>query len=406
MTDKEILRELAEQYALISRAEIQDERRRLWRAHNSLKPTRPLIYTRAFAWKEMPEAECLCRDPFLRSLENNLRHKLFWYSLGDDSIFEPWLDIPAVYRCYGMGVEYHCHRPEIDSGSFKQVQIIEDYVEDMKKLRMPFHAVDERATAEKMERVHDAVGDAIALNCDRSTAYRLWDGDIAMHIGYLRGIEPIMYDMIDQPENLHRLLAFLRDAFLQVYRQAEAAGDLGYYAHENQAMPYAEELHDPVPDSRNVRLNELWYFAAAQEYTLISPEMHDEFLLRYQLPVMSLFGLVAYGCCEDLTRKIDLLRKIPNLRRIAVSPFADSARCAEQIGGDYVLSYRPNPSTSVSNGFAPERIRTGLADTLRIFRANGCLPDITLKDIETVEHDPSRVRSWVTIARETIDKVW
>ncbi|GAI58840.1 unnamed protein product [marine sediment metagenome] len=49
------------------------------------------------------------------------------------------------------------------------------------------------------------------------------------------------------------------------------------------------------------------------------------------------FGLVAYGCCEDLTYKVDMLRQIPNLRRIAVPPFADAAKCAEQIGRDYVF---------------------------------------------------------------------
>ena len=47
--------------------------------------------------------------------------------------------------------------------------------------------------------------------------------------------------------------------------------------------------------------------------------MHEEFLFRYQLPIMEQAGLVAYGCCEDLTCKIDMLRQIPNLRRIAVS---------------------------------------------------------------------------------------
>ena len=97
---------------------------------------------------------------------------------------------------------------------------------------------------------------------------------------------------------------------------------------------------------------------AAQELTAVSPAMHDEFMLQYQLPILKPFGLVAYGCCEDLTNKIDMLRQIPNLRRIAVSPFANVARCAEQIGQDYVLSYRPSPADMVGYGFDPDRIRT------------------------------------------------
>jgi hypothetical protein len=405
MKDRDILRALAEKYFALSHEDIQNERRRLWRRHNSLKATRPLIYVRAFGWGEMPESKCECEDPFFRRYEANFRHKIFWHSLDDDSIFEPWVNVSAVYKCSGWGIDYVQERTEDAGGAYKEVHPIEDYEKDMKKLRMPFHEIDEQASAENLEKLHDAIGDIITLNLDRSTAYRMWGGDIATHIGHLRGIEPIMYDMMDQPENLHKLLAFMRDGLLQVYEQAEAAGDLGYYAHENQAMPYAEELKDPEANTRNAKLDELWYYAASQEYTLISPEMHDEFLFRYQLPILEKFGLTAYGCCEDLTNKIDMLRQIPNLRRIAVSPFADPEKCAEQIGGDYVLSYRPNPSTTVSCGFNPEQIKNDLTRVLRIFKANGCQPDITLKDVESVENDPNRVREWVKISRETIEEL-
>ncbi|MBN1556673.1 MAG: hypothetical protein JW951_00845, partial [Lentisphaerae bacterium] len=113
-----------------------------------------------------------------------------------------------------------------------------------------------------------------------------------------------------------------------------------------------------------------------------------------------------YGCCEDLTHKIDMLRGIPNLRRIAVSPFADAARCAEQIGGDYVLSYRPSPADMVSYGFDPDRIRGILRPDLDACRANGCHVDITLKDVETVEGDPGRARRWTALTREIIDAVF
>ncbi|HQG44679.1 MAG TPA: hypothetical protein PLG50_03355, partial [bacterium] len=49
----ELLREMARQYVAACADPAQKNRRDLWRRHNSLKPTRPLIYVRAFAWKEM-----------------------------------------------------------------------------------------------------------------------------------------------------------------------------------------------------------------------------------------------------------------------------------------------------------------------------------------------------------------
>jgi len=93
-----------------------------------------------------------------------------------------------------------------------------------------------------------------------------------------------------------------------------------------------------------------------------------------------------------------------HLRRIAVSPFANVAKCAEQIGRDYVLSYRPSPADMVSYGFDPDRIRRILRRDLQFCR-NGHT-DITLKDVETVQADPDRVRSWVNVTREVIDEVY
>ena len=107
MNDRDItiLRDLAKQYMEVCADPAQSVRRDLWRQHNSLKKTQPLIYVRAFAWREMPQARCLCQDPFYREYENLLRYNLFWYSLGDDSVFEPWITVKAVKVCSGWGVE-------------------------------------------------------------------------------------------------------------------------------------------------------------------------------------------------------------------------------------------------------------------------------------------------------------
>ena len=232
----------------------------------------------------------------------------------------------------------------------------------------------------------------------------MWGGDISTHLGFLRGIENFMTDMYDNAAWLHKLVKFLGEGVLKVHDEAEAAGDWGLSAHENQAMPYAEELPDPAPNVNGIKRRQLWAFMAAQEFTVVSPAMHEEFLLRYQLPVLKQFGLVFYGCCEDLTNKIDMLRKIPNLRRIAVSPMANPARCAEQIGRDYVLSYRPSPTDMVGYGFDEARIRKIMSRDLKDCRQ--CHVDITLKDVETVEKDPTRVRRWVQLTREIIADVW
>ncbi len=402
--DRRVLRDLARQYLDICAAPVQRERRDLWRRHNSLVETRPLIYARAFAWREMPEAACVCEDPFLRGYENFFRNRLFWNRLNDDSIFEPWVTVPAVMDCDGWGVPIPRHRDGTPGGSFKIDYPIKNLDTDIDRLRVPWHAVNEAKTAERASRLEDLIGDLIPINIDRGPAYRMWSADLSTDLGYLRGIEHFMLDMIDNPEGLHRLLKFMADGVSKVQDEAEAAGDWGLCAHQNQAMPYARELDDPAPNVNGVARRRLWGYMAAQEFTGVSPAMHEEFLLRYQKPILEKFGLVAYGCCEDLTQKIDLLRQLPNLRRIGVAPCANVAACADRIERDYVLSYRPSPADMVSYNFDPDRVRRILRRDLEACR--GCHVDITLKDVETVQHDPERVRQWVAITRKVIEAVF
>ncbi len=398
-----IVRDLAKQYVDVCSQSVQDERRDLWRRHNSLKPTRPLIYVRAFAWHEMPQSQCVCEDPLLAGIERGLRHDLFWSTFADDSVFEPWVTVQASHNCRGWGVDVPRHQSAETGGSWKTDYPLKQ-LKDIETLRVPRHEIDEEATARRLSQAEDAIGDIITVNLDRGPAYRMWSGDISTDLGYLRGIENIMLDMLDNPEWLHRLASFMSDGILRTHEQAEAAGDWGLCAHQNQAMPYAEELVDPAANVNGVKRSQLWGYMAAQEVTGISPDMHEEFLLEHQLPITSAFGLSAYGCCEDLTNKIDMLRRIPNLRRIAVSPFADARRCAEQIGTDYVISYRPSPADMVSYGFDEARIRTILTRDLEACK--GCHVDITLKDVQTVERDPERVEKWVTLTRRIIDDVF
>ena len=402
--DRTIVRELAQRYVEVCNRPIQHERRRLWRQHNSLKRTRPLIYVRAFAWQEMEQARLQCSDPFLRTYEDFFRNRLFWDSMDDDSIFEPWVTVPATYRCQGWGISGERHRSATEErGAFK-IDYPLKRPEDMAQMCAPWHEINEEEMARQASMLADAIGDIITINIDRGPAYRMWTADISSDLGFLRGIENFMLDMYDRPEWLHRLVAFMRDGILRTHEQAEAAGDWGLCAHQNQAMPYAEELPDPAANVNGVTRKQLWGYMAAQEFTVVSAAMHNEFLLQYQLPILKEFGLVAYGCCEDLTRKIDMLRQIPNLRRIGVSPMANVARCAEQIGTGYVFSYRPSPADMVSYGFDAERIGSILRQDLRACR--DCHTDITLKDVETVQSDPDRVRKWVVLTRQIIDEVY
>jgi hypothetical protein len=196
----------------------------------------------------------------------------------------------------------------------------------------------------------------------------------------------------------------MRDGILENNREAEEAGHYSLTCGQNQAMCFADTLERPRPNSGSCRRKDIWGFCAAQEYTLISPEFHQEFLFHYQKPIYEHFGLVHYGCCEDLGRKIDMLRSLKNLRSIAVTPVADVALCARQIGADYAISWRPNPTDMVCYGYNEDRVRSIIGGGLTA--CHGGYPHIHLKDVETIEGDITRMGRWVKLVREVADQSW
>lgn len=404
--DVDILRPLAWQVAEIAAKPIQNERRDLWRRHNALQRTRPLIYVRWFSsLREIVDPQLVCQDSFFRPFERKLRELIYQDLTGDDFIIEPWLTLRAAYKDFDenrrWGVPFRNSGRTEAQGSVKFDPPIKEE-SDIDRIVAPRHQIDEAATQRNLQRLGEAVGDILPTNLDRGPWFRAGVGDVCHDLAQLRGLEQIMWDMIDRPAWLHRLAARVRDGILATQDQAEAVGDYGLCNHENQSMPYALDLLDPKANTRGVQRKQLWCFLAAQEVALVSPEMHDEFILQYQMPIMARYGLSAYGCCEDLTRKITMLRQIPNLRRIAVAPWADVRACAEQIGTDYVMSWRPSPAEMVCTGFVPQRVRTITQDALAA--ARGCHIDICLKDIETIGGDFSRLVEWTRITRELAEK--
>ena len=95
-----------------------------------------------------------------------------------------------------------------------------------------------------------------------------------------------------------------------------------------------------------------------------------------------------YGCCEPLDKKIEILRRIPNLRKISASYWNNTERLVDQVGSD---------------NWHPEMARTELRNFLG--RAGGkCHVELILKDISTVRYQPQRLWEWAAVAMEVAEE--
>jgi len=405
--DRRILRELAGKYREICEKDVQEERRELWRNHNSLVKTRPPVLC-SWHWGSNAAAELLademrCESELLRPHERWLRNMIFHDTLGDDHVCEPWIVVRAAVECpeHGRwGVPQEVAR-DPDGHGWRRMPVLAG-IEDVARLVATHHRVDEEKSRRQVSLIEDTIGDILDVAVDRSTVYGRWGGtDLSEALGALVGLEEFMVGLHDDPEFIHRLVSFMRDAVVTNIRECEEAGDWRLCNGVNMGEPYARELPDPSPSPAPAKMKDLWFFTSAQEFTLVSAEQHWDFMMQYQLSIMQEFGLVAYGCCEDLTTKFDLLRRIPNLRRIGVSPVANVRRCAEQIGRDHVLSWKPNPAMVVCGSDA-DYVRKCLAEGLR--EAGDCNVDIMLKDVTSVGGDRQRLKQWTQIARELAEE--
>jgi len=163
---------------------------------------------------------------------------------------------------------------------------------------------------------------------------------------------------------------------------------------------YTDALPAPGYDPKAVRAKDVWCFGLAQMFSTVSPAMFDEFEVQYFAPVAARFGQVYYGCCDPLDRKMNEVRKIPNVRKVSMSAWVDEEHGATEIGGDYVFSRKPNPAFLATDTFNEKAVRDDLTRTRDICRANGCPLEFILKDISTVRYEPARLARWADIAMD------
>ncbi|HUT58494.1 MAG TPA: hypothetical protein VNA25_11675 [Phycisphaerae bacterium] len=400
-TDRDTFRELAQRIAEAAAEPIQAERARLWKDHNSLRPTRPLVMAwPEGAWEEIvPESSCTCSDPLLRQWEQGLRMLVFRHeSLPDDVPITNRILVRPVVEIGDFGVEVP-YTHGANRGSYVWDAPIKE-AKDFDKLRAREVAVDRAESRRRLELVHDLLGDILHVEPGGSL---WWTCGLTQTLIALRGLEQSMLDTYDNPELLHRLMAFLRDEMLRFIETLQSEGALSLNNAPDSyvgsgGLGHTDELPADGFDGR-VRPKDMWGLGESQEFVGVGPGQFDEFVLQYQLPLMAKLGLVCYGCCEPMDQKLDLvLAKVPNVRRVSISPWSDRQVAAEKLGDRYVYSWKPNPAMVCAPTVDWDFVAKTTRETIEL--ARGCRLEMILKDTHTVCSDPGRFTRWCEIARE------
>ena len=410
-SDRDVLCELGQRVAEIAADPIMAERRGGWKRLNGLQSDRPMILAETGGvWDEVVPLDSLqCHGDWARGVERGLRDRVFYYeSVGDDMVIEPYVGWGWQTECSDYGVEVVNHQGDdgYGHGSRSWDAPITNIAEGLEKLQFRNFSVDREASLQDKALLED-VFDGVLEVWDRSFFW--WTQGLTIEAIKLIGLQGLMMAMFDQPDDLHRLMAFLRDDQMNMLDWFEGEGLLSPANNDHYVCSggrgYTDELPqvDYVPGQPG-RLKDMWGLSESQETVGVSPEMFAEFIFPYQLPLISRFGLSGYGCCEPIHERFDIIKQIPNLRRISVSPWADQAKMVEQLGRDYVFSRKPNPTLISTGDFDEELIRRDLRETIEVTK--GLNVEIVMKDVHILDGQPERLGRWSRIARETIDEVY
>ena len=403
--DRLILRELAQRCAQIAALDIQKTNEQNWRALYARTPAKPMFSIDQICWEEFgsePELTLRCSDPIAREAERSLREILYrWQHFPCDMVVKPYFSLPKIISDSGIGVE----RVIRDESGHENAQshLYEDTIPDeeaLERLHAPVISYEKQASEQAKARLEEYFGDILPVRLTGTLLWTaLWD-----RLVFWRGAETVLYDLIDRPEFLHALMkklsAFEMSAIDQ-YEQQNLLEAQGALCHCLET--WCDDLPAPGYDPAHTRAADCWVSGAAQIFSEVSPKMHDEFEIAYMKPIFERFGLVNYGCCEPLHHKIDIIRKIRNVRAISISPWADPDIAAEAMGRDYVMARKPNPAFLAFDSMEESAIRAEVRQTLEACKRNQTPVIFMLKDITTVRNQPQRLDRWHEIVRREIE---
>ncbi|MGL4736663.1 MAG: hypothetical protein ACRCW2_04320 [Cellulosilyticaceae bacterium] len=407
LKDKIILQELGKKYAEIAHLDQQQTNITNWQRLNSLSPgAKPMVMIDQLPWHELnsnDELTLQCEDPFCRSIENHLRQTLYkWTHMATDMVVMPYIGIGKVISSTGIGISIDEEIGFTDKNNDVVAHKYSDSLADeeaLAKIHPSTITYDEALTHTYLHRAEEIFKDILPVKLTGVVpGFRVWD-ELTMY----RGVTPLLLDMMDRPEFIHAIMEKLTQIELDILTQYEQLGLLDPQSPTVHCSgTFTTEMTRHAQQDVPATAKDCWAYGMGQIFSSCSPAMHDEFEIAYAKRYYERCGLVYYGCCEPLHQKIDIIRKLPHVRKISMSPWADVEVAAANIKRDYVLSRKPNPALLAPHTMDEDAIKKEIIGTLKACEAYGTPCEFILKDVSTVNYKPERLFKWSQLVGDII----
>ena len=219
------------------------------------------------------------------------------------------------------------------------------------------------------------------------------------------GVTDLYYDFIEEPDLVHAIMGRVTDGVVGLIDQYNAQGLFDVetnYIHCSQT--YCSEVPREGCDHEHAQSQDAWAFGMAQLMTSVSPSITDEFEVAYMQKTFSKMGAVYYGCCERLDDRLDIVAKMPNIRKVSCSPWSNREHFAEVLPDAYVMSNKPTPALLAETTFSLDKARADIRRTIAAAKRYDRRLEMILKDVSTLRHDPRRLWDWAKMAVEEAER--
>lgn len=413
-SERTYLRELAKKQAEYAALPIMAERRRMWYALNDAQPgARPLFLVEPWTFDRdfMPESVYRCASRDGRAIERQLLRNIRNHELlDDDKVMPETLDIGWFVSVDEFGIRIERRTIEDAEGvpcGYEWVHPIKDLRRDLELLKPAACSVDVEKTLRYKAFLEDLLGGILPV-CIRTGTY---GATMLTHrVIELMGMELFFMSMYDSPDQMHRLMAYLRDNALRVMRWAEACQLLRvnntHQASFGSSPNFTTRLPAPGYKAPAARLCDMWGSINSQETVGVSPGMYHEFVFPYYRDVVEPMGRLYYGCCEPAHPFWEDLRNLPHLKKISISRWCDQRFIGEALRGtDIVFSRKPDPKfLGVDEALDEEGWAAHVRESLEA--ARGAFVEFIVRDVYTVHGNLNKPRRLVEIARREIDRFY
>ncbi|MEI6788985.1 MAG: hypothetical protein WCL49_10965 [bacterium] len=413
-----ILRGLAARQAELAALPVMARRKRLWQEMNDGVPgARPPFAIESWTFDRdfMPEGLLQCRSEYGRQLERgflrNIRHHEI---LNDDHVCPDTLDMRWHVWRDEFGIEIKVDHVKdaqgIETGYHFQHPIKDLAADGYGMIKPTAFGVNRERTLEEKAFLEASFGDLLPVAL-RSDVYGY--NYLTQRLMRLMSMETFFTAMYDCPDTLHGLMGLMRDNAMRMAKWAEAEGLL-VLNNENQCTcgtcyNFTTLLPKQEVKPGEVKLKDMWAGMDSQETVGVSPELFHEFVFPYYRDLAEMYGLVYWGCCEPADPIWETsLSKLPNLKAVSISRWANQQYMAECLAGSgIVFSRKPNPNLlGLDVVLNEEAWRAEIRGTLDAVRGRNIPLEFVVRDVYTMHGNLGKARRAVDLAREEIDRVY